>query len=362
MIDIANTFVDSGYEVSLITGRLVQRNNTLDESVGLDRILKYRRNTIFSRLITWFVAITQILFKVWFRYKKHYLFIVSNPPMAPLIPLLCRNSYSLLIYDIYIEKPEEFKFLNSNSLLVRLWKGCHSKVLKEADKLFTLTEGMSKKLEKYSSGKKCEVVPIWTDNDFLKPVKPELNPFILENHLEGKFIVLYSGNIGASSNLEYLLDVASIIDSQNIIFLIVGDGIGKNALIRKVREMGLRNILLLPWQDVDIFAYSLAAADLSVVTLGNKSSENAIPSKLYNYMSVGVPVLCLADTESDLSKFVIREKIGKCYCPAMKNEIADYILCLYNQPKEVKRLGNNSLSCSLNYTKENAKKFLTVNA
>jgi glycosyltransferase involved in cell wall biosynthesis len=362
MIDIANTFFDSGYKVSLVTGRLVQRNTPLEESVKLDRIIRYRRNTILGRLITWLVAFIQILFKIWFKYRKHYLFIVSNPPMAPLIPIFCSNSYSLLIYDVYIEKLEEFKLLNSKSLPVRLWKGVHSKVLANADKIFTLTKGMSAKIEKYSSTKKCEIVPVWTDNDFLKPVKHELNPFIINNNLKGKFIILYSGSIGASSGLDYLLDVASIINSDDIIFLIIGDGFGKNALMKKNLELDLKNTVFLPWQDVNIFAYSLAAADLAVVTLGNKSSNNAIPSKLFNYMSVGVPVLCLADKESDLGKLVIREKIGNCFFPTMKHEIAEYILQLYQQPIEVERLGNNSLSCSMKYTKENTKKFLIVSA
>ena len=360
MIDIANEFVASGYKVSLITGRLVQRNTPLHESIKVDKIVKYRRSNILLRLMTWFIALFQITFKIWFRYNRSYLFIVSNPPLAPVLPMLFRNYYSLLIYDVYVEKPEEFPLLNSRSLLVKLWKSAHSKAFAKADKLFTLTEGMAASIEKYSKGKKCDVVPVWTDNEFLKPLQPEINPFIIDNKLNDKFIVLYSGSIGTSSGLEYLVEVASIIESENIMFVIIGDGSRKQAILKKVRELSLNNCRFFPWQDVDVLPYTLSAANLAVVTLSNKSSFSAIPSKLYNYMSVGAPVLCLADPGSDLGKLVANEGIGKCFLPYMKQEAANYIMHLSNHPDETKKLGEKSLRCSTKYTKENAKKFLKI--
>lgn len=358
MIDIANAFVKSGYQVSLITGRLVQRNTPLHNSVKLDKIIKYKRSNIILRLITWHVAIFQILFKIWFKYSKQHLFIVSNPPIAPLIPLICNNSYSLLIYDVYIEKPEEFPMLNSKSVIVKIWKKAHSKVLCEAEKIFTLTNGMKANIEKYSKGKICELVPLWTDNTFLKPIPASSNPFITENNLQNKFVVLYSGNIGVSSGVEHIVEVASIIKSDRIKFVIIGDGFRKDIIVKKIRDLGLENCLVLPWQETSVLPYSLASASLAVVTLSGKSSDNAIPSKLFNYMSVGAPVLCLAHPESDLGKLVRDEKIGKCFNPEMKKEIANYIIELFNNPEEVRKLGENSLYSSKNYTKENANRFL----
>ena len=360
MIDIANEFVASGYKVSLVTGRLIQRNTTLHKSIKVDRIIIYNRENITMRLITWFIAVFQIVFKVWFRYKKSYLFIVSNPPMAPLVPLICSNSYSLLIYDVYIEKPEELPLLSSRSYLVRLWKSAHSKVFAKADNIFSLTEGMAATIEKYSKDKKCEIVPLWTDNEFLKPRPHDKNPFIVENNLRNKFIVLYSGSIGANSGVEYLVDVAAITKSEKILFVIIGNGSKKQDIKRKVCELSLTNCIILPWQDADNLPCSLAAANLAVVTLSSESSFDAIPSKLFNYMSIGAPLLCLANPDSDLGRMVITEGIGKCFLPIMKQEIANYIMYLNKHPDAAKMLGEKSLRCSRKYTKENAKKFLKI--
>ena len=196
MIDIANTFNEAGYKVILITGRLVQRNIPLHESVRLDKIIKYRRSNIFMRLVSWIVATLQILFKIWFKYRDSHLFIVSNPPLAPLLPLISRNSYSILIFDVYPDAISNLGILSKKSLLFKLWSSANKKSFAKAKYVYTISEGMKSILKKYGNDLEPEVVSIWTDNFFLKPIDPLKNPFIKKYNLTGKFIVLYSGNIG----------------------------------------------------------------------------------------------------------------------------------------------------------------------
>ena len=325
MIDTANAFVDAGYEVSLITGRLVKRNKTLKTEVTVQYITPYIRTSILKRFYSWIIGFAKIVWIVRRKHSKSHLFIVSNPPIAPFIPFFCKNSYSLLIYDVYIEKLEEFTLLGKKSPLVYFWKKAHKKSLKEADSIFTLTDGMKEQLKKYSSGKQISVVPVWTDNDFLKPIEPAENPFVIDHKLKDKFIVLYSGNIGASSGVENIVEFAKNIKCDRIIFLIIGDGLNKKIVEAKVREYKINNCVLLPWQSTDILPYSLAAANLSIVSLINKSDNTSIPSKLFNYISVGSPILCLASEKSDLAKVVLKEKIGCVFQPDEIDKIVTYI-------------------------------------
>ena len=360
MIDIANAFVEAGYEVSLIAGRVVERSTPLNISITVDKIIRYRRSNYFLRLVTWIIAAVQIVFFVWLKYRGRKLLIVTNPPIAPLIPLVCRNPYSLLIYDLYVEKPEELPLLNARSIIVKVWKAVHIKVFSKADFLFTLTEGMRLNIEKFSKGKKCEVIPLWTDNDFLKPIPPQENWFINKHHLQGKFIVLYSGNIGISSGVEYLVEVASVIKSERIVFVIIGDGTRKQSIIRRIEKLRLENCLVMPLQSVDVFPYSLASADMAVVTLPPGSSGKAIPSKLFNYMSVGVPILCLANSASELGIIIENAKNGRCFDPECKELIADYILWASSNPEAIIEMRGNSLRISKDYTKTNANQFITM--
>jgi glycosyltransferase involved in cell wall biosynthesis len=358
MIDIANAYAKSGYKVNLLTGRLVERNTPLHTGIKLDKICRYRRSNIPIRLHSWFWGTLQIIFKVWFKYKNSHLFIVSNPPLAPLVPMVCKNAFSLLIYDVYIEKPKELPVIRRLSFLTGLWIKAHKKVLKRAEKIYTLTEGMKNILEKYSNGKAVDIVPIWTDSEFLKPIPQDKNPFIKKHQLEGEFIVLYSGNIGTSSGVESLIQVASQVNDRKIKFVIIGDGARKSSIIDKIQKLELNNCLVLPWQEVSVLPYSLASANLAVVSLAARSSKSAIPSKLFNYMSVGAPILGLADMDSDLSKLIESQGIGKCFTPDSSSEIADYINYLANNNTECKSLSSRSLLTSKNYTSQNADLFL----
>ncbi len=96
MIDIANDYVRKGYNTNLIAGRIVERDILLDERVRVVKIMRYNRSSNFRRLLSWFVATIQIWLSLLFRFRKSHLLIVSNPPLAPLLPLLLREVFLLL--------------------------------------------------------------------------------------------------------------------------------------------------------------------------------------------------------------------------------------------------------------------------
>ena len=79
---------------------------------------------------------------------------------------------------------------------MRLWKNANSKAFKGAERIFSITDSMQEVLQNYAGNKPVEVIPMWTDNRFLRRVEPLDNPFLKNHNLEGKFVVLYSGNIG----------------------------------------------------------------------------------------------------------------------------------------------------------------------
>jgi len=358
MIDIINAYVKEGYSCVLVTGRLVERGTPLHSSVKVEKIIKYNRNSTFNRLFTWFWATIRILGILWIKYPKGKLFIVSNPPFAPLLPLVVKNPYSLLIFDIFPNALSESGILPDKSLIIQWWKKANKKVFTKADRIFTISEGMKQILHYYAKPKEVELVPIWTDNDFLKPVKPDNNIFISKHNLLNKFVVLYSGSIGLSGVVEMLVDIAAEIHNDNIVFVIIGEGVRKAQIKRKIMSLNLKNVLLLPWQSVKDLPYSLSSANLAVIGLGQKVSRLAIPSKLYSYLSVGAPILCFAENDSEISRFISEYRIGKTFDSTMKAEVIDYIELLEANPDECKFLSDNALLASKNFSSANVNKFL----
>jgi glycosyltransferase involved in cell wall biosynthesis len=357
-IDIANNFADAGFSVTLITGRLVVRNNPLKDAVRIRKIIKYERKTNFLKLATWVIAFSQILLFVKFKYRKASLFLVSNPPISTFLPIFVNNKFSLLIFDIYPDAISEMGFLKADSFILKVWERANKKVFKKAESLFTITDGMKNCLQKYSGEKNIEVVPVWSDNEFMKPLAAEMNPFIHKHKLDGKFIVIYSGNIGTSQNIDALVDIAAEVKRTNIEFVIIGDGSQRKYVEGLVKKYKLTNCILLPWQDNHDMPYSFAAANVAVVSLGKLSSSLAIPSKFYNFLSVGAVILGFAMPGTELEQMIEKFQVGRCFKPDDKNKIINYIYYLADHPEVCLSIQRNAISASRQFTSNNVKKFL----
>jgi glycosyltransferase involved in cell wall biosynthesis len=358
MIDLINTHVEAGYDSTLITGRIIERGSPLHSSVKVEKIIRYNRNSVFNRLFTWLWATLQIVLIIKTKYRKSKLFIVSNPPFAPLITLLVKNPYSVLIFDIFPDALVDSGILSEKACFVKWWKKVNKKVFKEAERIFTITQSMRQVLQNYAGDREVELVPIWADNRFLKRIDPSDNPFIKRHNLQDKFIVLYSGNIGLAGQVDALLDIASEFRRKDIVFVFIGEGAKKKWLELKVAEHKLKNVLILPWQPAKDLAYSLSSANIAVVGIDQKASRLAMPSKLLSYLSVGAPILCLASEDTDLAKFVLKNKIGGTFNSTQKIDVIKFIEWLMASPEECSKISKNSLIASEFFTFTNAREFL----
>jgi len=358
MIDLANAYNSAGYDVTLVTGRLVQRDKPLVSNITLVKIIKYNRTTTIKRLFTWCLGFLQVCFYILHKGANNHLILVSNPPFAPLISLIFKNPFSLLIYDVYPDALIEFGVFSKESVLVKWWQKANRKIYGRAKRIITLTPGMKNVLENYSGTNHVSVIPIWTDNKFLKPIKKKDNLFIQKNHLSDKFVILYSGNLGYSHDVEVLVDLAYKIKDKDIQFVIIGEGDKKELLQKKIIDSKLNNCFLLPYQPTRDLPFSLASADVAVVTLGKDASKLSVPSKTYNLMSVGVPMLCIAAENSELNSLIERHQIGQCYRVDQLDAMCDFILELKNNPAKHSLYASNSLMASKNFGPESINKFI----
>jgi glycosyltransferase involved in cell wall biosynthesis len=358
MIDIINTYAAAGYCCILMTGRLNVRNIPLHPTVRIEKIIKYDRSTTFKRLGTWIIGFFQIGIKVLTKHRHDHLFIVSNPPFAPLMPALLKNSFQLLIYDIYPDALFERGYFRENSLLIKYWKKANRKVFNKAKGIFTISDSMKEVLQKYAGETKIQMIPIWTDNGFLKPIDPARNHFIRNHNLSGKFIVMYSGSIGLSGDVEVLITVANEIERDDILFLIIGEGSKKEKIREKVKSLKLENVILLPWQPVTEIPFSFSSADLAVISLGINDSKLAIPSKLYNFLSVGAPLLCISSRGSEIDNLATRYQCGRNFEPVEIKEIKEFILEIAANRDLHSLMRMKSLEASKYYTSANARQFL----
>ena len=150
--------------------------------------------------------------------SKSLLFMVTMPPFLGFVGLVFKKirkqKYVVLVYDILPDALVSGGFIG-DGFLVKRWRQLNRVVLNNADAVITIGEYMADNLNKdYNASKTTlgytAVIHNWEDVDLIKPLQKSDNPFIKEHNLENKFIVMYSGNIGATHDVETLIEAAKI--------------------------------------------------------------------------------------------------------------------------------------------------------
>lgn len=160
------------------------------------------------------------------------------------------------------------------------------------------------------SSQNITLIPDWADPSSILPSSK--NTLFRKKHkLENKFIILYSGNIGFSSELETVIEAARILKfHSDIIFYIVGDGIKRHGLEKIVKNYNLSNVKFLPFQPRESFSDLLASADLNVITLNRNFTNVASQGKIYSAMSSGRPVIAVMDSNAWAAKWPSQYNFG----------------------------------------------------
>jgi len=354
MADIANEALRKYDDVVLLTSGCKSMERPLSSSVKIDYIAQYDRSSTGKRVLSWLKATFQVLHKILWHYRNYEVYYFSNPPTSYFCTLLLRNKFRIAIWDLY---PDGLMTINisDKSVVSRIWAWCDRKAFNKAERVVTIAESMKQQMTKYCPAEHIAIAPLWSGSSQFRPMEKEENTFVKENGLEGKFIVLYSGNIGWSHDVDVLVEVANVLkDVNDIVFLIIGDGKKKNIIAQMINDYGLTNVMMLPFQPVEKLPYSLASADLGVVTLDEKVARVAIPSKTFNLMAVGAPILAIANKETEMYRMLTRYGNG-CCIPKQKIEgIASFICKLKDDKELLLQYRNNSLRAMDNHTYKNA--------
>lgn len=361
MVDIVNAYVQSGkYDrVELFAGEINIRPSVPDSSVHVIKTVKYDKSSTLKRLLTWVGAFVHLLWVVWRRSKHCHLVLVSNPPLNVFVPLFTRKKFSFIVYDLYPDSLFSQGFVKRNSFLGRWWMTKNKQIFAKADCVFTLSEDMKKAVAQYVAEDKIKIVYNWAHNEHIRPIDKKENVFLTDLKLQDKFIVLYSGNMGMTHDIDVLVDVADRLkENEKIHFLFIGEGAKKAVVEEKVARYGLKNCSVLPYQPLEVLPYSMGAADLAVVTTDAKQSGLSVPSKTYTYLATGAALLCLAEENTELARLTRERKIGRCFVSQDLGGIARYILQMVSDRRLLQEYKDNSRKTSLMYTPENAQQYV----
>jgi len=357
-IDILNAFVGYFDEVVLITGSVRVQDTPLDHRIKLESIVRYNRGSNFKKMVSWMVASIQVFRLLKFRYNSYDKFFFTVPPTAYLMAPWFRGKYSILVFDLYPDALKANGF-SEKGLLCRRWSRRNQRVFMHAHMIYTLSDAMRTGINSYAPDSAITVIPNWSAFSHLKPIPKERNNILKRDGLQNKFIVQYSGNIGVTHNVETLLDVANTLrEETDIIFQIIGRGERSNEISRRIKTDGLTNCLMLPFRDDSELYESLCEADIAVIILDDKTPDVSIPSKIYNIMAAGLPVLAIASPDSGIGDLIRSHKIGEVFEKTNINDMCQFIRKLKHDSKQRSLYSSCSLEASGLFTSKNAEIYL----
>ena len=161
--------------------------------------------------------------------------------------------------------------------------------------------------------------------------------------LEQKFVVGYIGTLGMAHALETVIDAASIaaveLEMRDIHFVFVGDGARKSSLIDEATTRQLSNITFLPSVPRKVAMEYLSMLDASIVHLKNTELfEAVIPSKIFECMAMGIPILM--GVRGEALDIVEQAGAGIAFEPENSIQLAGAIRHLRDNPFARESLGN----------------------
>lgn len=321
----------------------------------LRRMPVYKKSSILARLRTWgwFTIVTG--WQLIRRRSRPALFVVTNPPFLPLLAWLLHKTsdyrYGILEYDIYPQIAAAMGMFSKGSLVYRLWVSVHRRALRAASLITTLSEPMARELRQIANcSLSVAVIPTWADTDWIKPLDRASNPFAQELRLDGKLVVLYSGNMGATHSIETIISVAEYLRSDDrVVFLMIGEG-SKRPLIEEAIKTGRTpNIHLLPWQPQGHLPYTLSTADIGVVTLGDGYEFLSMPSKTYSMMAAGGAILGISTAPNGLTDLIETHECGSNFSPAEVGAIANWLRAFTEHPQQLGELRSAARAAAVNH-------------
>lgn len=357
MLDALSTKYD---KCAIIAGTIVERETKLSEKYKWHKITKYNKSTAFKRIYTWLAATIQMFFIVLWKYRNARIIAITNPPSAPLVPYLLRANYDILVYDLYPDALVNFNYITKDGWANKVFTHFTKKMFKKANTLYTLTPELAKETSKYAEGKEIKIVPIWTNNEFFPQIDRNENLIFKKLGIaKDTFVICYSGNLGKTHPIEKLVDLAHAFKNEpNFYFLVIGGGHKYELIHKLIEEQKLTNIQLLPWQPIELLPHNMQVGNLNVVTLDEGAADLSIPSKTFNLLSVGKPILAICSKRSALANLLERSNCGRAFEANEVNEIKSFIYQLQNEPETYKSYSENAKKASNNFTKENAMQFL----
>ena len=348
---LSERLVQRGHSVSVLTavphyptgqvppdyrGRLISRSRekgVVVIRVGLPSVDRAKLTKRFMQFVAYQLGATLPALRL-----NPDIVLSATPAMGVWLPYavltrLRRKPAVYSVHDVYPEVGIKLGIFHNPAVIgavTWLERSC----LAGARRVRILSESFGPRIKELGvEGDKLCLIYDWVDTDLIRPL-PRLNEFSLAHGFDASFVVLYAGNMGLTHGLETIVNAASLLrDRPGVKIVFVGEGAGKDAAFERTKQLGLSNVMYLPYQPRTRLPEVLASADVSLVSLQKGFGCDSLPSKTFSILASGRPVIASVDPGSDTWNLVTRSQAGLCVAPDDPRALADAVIRLENDPQ-----------------------------
>jgi glycosyltransferase involved in cell wall biosynthesis len=318
LADAAQALVERGHEVTVVTSqRSYDDPRTKYPSQETWRGIRIIRvgSTWFGKEAKWkrtlnfgsFMAACAL--RVALAPRPDVVVALTSPPLVSFLGAwIATLRHSRFIYWVMDLNPDEAiaaEWLRNDSMVTKALECMSRFSFNRSSFVIALDHFMRDRiLAKGIPAAKVAVWPLWPRGVHYDAEGREC--FRREHSLNGKFVVMYSGNHSPCHSLHTLLQAAQrLATDPNIVFFFVGGG-GEFTKVQQASSR-LKNVICLPYQPTNQLAATLSAADLQVIVMGDSFVGLVHPCKIYNLLSVAVPILYIGPWPSHVTELLESE-------------------------------------------------------
>ena len=281
-----------------------------------------------------------------FKGRRPDAIILTVPPLLITLPAtilgwLYNCPVVLNVQDILPEAAVRIGLLK-NKWMIRTLTSVEKFAYRTAHSISVIADGFRENLvDKGVPINKIVCIPNWVNVNFIRPLPKEKNSWISSHQLDGKFVVLYSGNIALTQGLEIVIEAAVCLRYiKEIVFVIVGESIALERLQEYCLLNGADNVLLLPLQPREKLPEMLAASDVGLIVQKRNVISFNMPSKIPLLLASGRPIVGSVPVTGTAAKAIQLSGGGIIVEPESPDAMAAAVHNLYANPTLGARLGN----------------------
>jgi glycosyltransferase involved in cell wall biosynthesis len=281
--------------------------------------------------------------------RQDLIITLTTPPLISWCALLHKRIHGrktrLILWnmDCYPDVAERANVIKPGGLLARFLHARTRAVFRNIDHLVCLDEAMARLLcGNYAAAQPdlpVTIVPNWEDAAFF-PKGAAYEPWegCGKLGLDGKFVVLYLGNMGYGHDFKTVLDAAALLRNDPVVFLFVGGGRNWQGVKDEAERLGLTNISVQGYVPKEKTGSVMSGADCALVTLRDDAIGIMSPSKIHSNLAMGLPLAYIGPTTSNVDEAIAHFGCGVSLRHGDYQGLADFVRSLIQDRSRAEEL------------------------